>query len=442
MQITKLSELYGRQISRSDISPKLLTASQVVTRPAIKVAHHRIVCQRCGARLDPRDAQLPNHNYYCPVCINLGRVSTLTPLCTVPEPNRFAVDYEPLSWTGHLTSEQAKCSREIIDGFRHHSARLLWAVTGAGKTEMLFPGLRWALKRNARVAIASPRVDVCLELYPRIKVAFNRTSLVLLHGKSKQKYHYTQLVICTTHQLLRFYHAFDVLIIDEVDAFPFVNNSPLKYAARHAVKPHGSRLFLTATPNRALFQQVHLQQLSVSYLPLRFHRHLLPEIKCHLAFHWRYKLAKQLPKRLIRLVRQKLKLKLRFLLFVPHIRDLVPVSSILGRYFDSKLWTTVYSQDPKRLRKVKLMRQRRFQFLITTTILERGVTFPGIDVIILGADDRVFSTSSLVQIAGRVGRKRDRPYGNVDFFIHSYTGRVRSAQRQIKHLNYLGAKLL
>ncbi len=88
------------------------------------------------------------------------------------------------------------------------------------------------------------------------------------------------------------------------------------------------------------------------------------------------------------------------------------------------------------------MRQKKVKFLITTTILERGVTFPGIDVIILGADDEVFSVSSLVQIAGRVGRKRDRPTGNVDFFIASYTKRVVDAQNQIKHMNYLGAKLL
>lgn len=442
MLITKLSDLYGRQINQCDVSSELLQSKSIISRSAIKRVKHQVICQRCGSRI-PKNAELPNDNYYCPTCINLGRMTTLNPLCSVKEPNCFHVTKDPMSWQGQLTREQARCSREIINGYRQHKSRLLWAVTGAGKTEMLFLGLRWALSKNYRVGIASPRVDVCLELYPRIQAAFDHTSLVLLHGRSKQKYRYTQLVICTTHQLLRFYHAFDILIVDEVDAFPFANNVPLTFAVRHAVKSTGCRLYLMATPNRQLRRQVNNHQLAVSYLPLRFHRHLLPEIKCYLTFRWRAKLAKkQLPKILINLIKNKLDRKIRFLLFVPHVRDLKPISKILAQFFNHQLWTTVYSQDPDRLAKVKLMRQRKLQFLITTTILERGVTFPGIDVIILGADDTVFSTSSLVQIAGRVGRKRDRPNGDVDYLIHSYTKRVVSAQQQIKHLNYLGAKLL
>ena len=441
--INQLSELYGRQISQINIDPDLLKSDRVVKRPAIEVKNGQAICQRCGSRLDPKTARLPRHQYYCPICINLGRVSTLNPLCTVKEPNQFRALKEPMSWNGHLTKEQAKCSAEIIQGFKQHQSRLLWAVTGAGKTEMLFPGLRWALKRGYRIGIASPRVDVCLELYPRIRAAFNQIPIALLHGRSKQKYHYTQLVICTTHQLLRFYHAFDLLIIDEVDAFPFAGNAPLQFAVGHAVKSRSSRLFLTATPNQSLLKRVHQGKLAVSYLPIRFHRHLLPEIHCHIAFHWRWKLPKgKLPKLMLRLICRDLNQHLRFLLFVPHIRDLWPVSRILKRYFSPKLWRTVYSQDPQRLKKVQMMRQKKVKFLITTTILERGVTFPGIDVIILGADDEVFSVSSLVQIAGRVGRKRDRPTGNVDFFIASYTKRVVDAQNQIKHMNYLGAKLL
>ena len=43
-------------------------------------------------------------------------------------------------------------------------------------------------------------------------------------------------------------------------------------------------------------------------------------------------------------------------------------------------------------------------------ILERGVTFERISVIVLGADHPVFTKSSLVQIAGRADRKG--PYTN------------------------------
>ena len=82
-----------------------------------------------------------------------------------------------------------------------------------------------------------------------------------------------------------------------------------------------------------------------------------------------------------------------------------------------------------------------YQFLITTTILERGVTFPAIDVCVIGADDKVFSSSALVQIAGRVGRSADFPSGQVTFFIGDNTLAISSAVRQIKYLNRLGRKL-
>lgn len=50
-------------------------------------------------------------------------------------------------------------------------------------------------------------------------------------------------MIATTHQLLKFYHAFDLLIVDEVDAFPYVDNSMLYYAVKNSVKYDGVRIF-------------------------------------------------------------------------------------------------------------------------------------------------------------------------------------------------------
>ena len=47
-------------------------------------------------------------------------------------------------------------------------------------------------------------------------------------------------------------------------------------------------------------------------------------------------------------------------------------------------------------KKVQRMRDDEYDFLVTTTILERGVTFSEIDVGVIGADDDVFSSSALV----------------------------------------------
>lgn len=292
------------------------------------------------------------------------------------------------------------------------------------------------------MAIASPRVDVCLELYPRLQAAFANFPIALLHGREKQKYEYRQLTICTTHQLLRFYHAFDNLIVDEVDSFPYAANPALLFATNQAVKKDGGLLFMTATPGSELIQQIRQKKLMVSYLPLRYHGNLLPQIKLFLALDWRkYLHQKRLPARLLGELKATLT-KHRCLLFVPHIADLQPTFLVLQRVLTEKKFTTVHAADPKRLSKVQQMREGKYDFLITTSILERGVTFPEIDVFVLGADDQVFSSSALVQIAGRAGRSLSRPNGKVNFWIQSYNRRVREAQRQIAYMNRKGRQLL
>ncbi|AYF92874.1 DEAD/DEAH box helicase [Apilactobacillus bombintestini] len=440
--IENISELYGRHIDEKLVSDSLVQRSTVQKYTPIKIEHNHIYCKRCGQITKYIDAKMPNDNYYCPICINLGRITLNSPLCYVKEPNDFNIKNPVLTWHGKLTKEQDACSKDIIKVFNSSEKHLLWAVTGAGKTEMLFFGIEDALKQQKRICIASPRVDVCVELYPRIKEAFANTSMILLHGRSEVKYQYCQLTICTTHQLLRFYKAFDVLIIDEVDSFPFVDNAALYFAANNAVKEQGATLYLTATPSEELMKQIKRKKIGVSYLPIRFHRHLLPQIKNRHVKEWRGQLTKnKLPASLIRNIKDKINKQQRFLLFVPRVADLKPVSEILSKTFDNSLWRTVHSSDEKRMEKVSQMRNEELLFLITTTILERGVTFPGIDVLILGADDDVFSASSLVQIAGRVGRKKDRPYGDVSFYSSVHTNNIKKAIKQIKYMNRLAKKL-
>lgn len=70
-----------------------------------------------------------------------------------------------------------------------------------------------------------------------------------------------------------------------------------------------------------------------------------------------------------------------------------------------------------------------------TTILERGVTFRDIDVFVIGTEDRVFTESSLVQIAGRAGRHKDFPTGLVWYGHYGQTRAAKRAVRQIISMN-------
>lgn len=435
-----LENYYGRRVlvSRHDVKQ-----SGIQELPTIRIDAGNIRCYRCNHVTAKSLGALPQGEFYCPHCINLGRVSTLNKFYHVPEPNQFTVIEPVLTWKGKLSPLQQQASEKISQGMAAHVQQLLWAVTGAGKTEMMFAGIVAAIKRGERIGIASPRVDVCLELFPRLKAAFANCDIALLHGRQELPYHYAQLTICTTHQLLRFYHAFDNLIIDEVDAFPYAANASLLYATKQAIKENGGCLYLTATPGDALLREIKSKRLVVNYLPLRYHGHLLPQIKVRLAFGWRRRLERQkLPPQVIQQLQETLREGHRFLLFVPHIADLALVEAALRHSFTTFRFATVHASNPERLEKVQKMRDGDYDFLVTTSILERGVTFPEIDVYVLGADDPVFSSSALVQIAGRAGRAQSRPTGRVVFWINCNCRQVNQAISQVKYLNRKGQRLI
>lgn len=435
-----LENYYGRRVLASRHEVK---QSGIQELPTIRIDAGNIRCYRCNHVTAKSLGALPQGEFYCPHCINLGRVSTLNKFYHVPEPNQFTVTEPVLTWKGKLSPLQQQASEKISRGMAAHVQQLLWAVTGAGKTEMMFAGIAAAIERGERIGIASPRVDVCLELFPRLKAAFANCDIALLHGRQELPYHYAQLTICTTHQLLRFYHAFDNLIIDEVDAFPYAANASLLYATKQAIKENGGCLYLTATPGDALLREIKSKRLVVNYLPLRYHGHLLPQIKVRLAFGWRRRLERQqLPPQVIQQLQETLKEGHHFLLFVPYIADLALVEAALRHSFTTFRFATVHASDLERLEKVQKMRDGDYDFLVTTSILERGVTFPEIDVYVLGADDPVFSSSALVQIAGRAGRSQSRPTGRVIFWINCNCRQVNQAVSQVKYLNRKGQRLV
>lgn len=435
-----LDNYYGRRVL---VPRHEVIQAEIQELPTIRIDAANIRCYRCNHVTEKSLGALPRGEFYCPHCINLGRVSTLNKFYHVPEPNQFTVTEPVLTWKGKLSPLQQQASEKISRGMADHVQQLLWAVTGAGKTEMMFAGIAAAIERGERIGIASPRVDVCLELFPRLKAAFANCDIVLLHGRQELPYHYAQLTICTTHQLLRFYHAFDNLIIDEVDAFPYAANASLLYATKQAIKENGGCLYLTATPGDALLREIKSKRLVVNYLPLRYHGHLLPQIKVRLAFGWRRRLERQqLPPQVIQQLQETLREGHRFLLFIPHIADLALVEAALRHSFTTFRFATVHASDPERLEKVQKMRDGDYDFLVTTSILERGVTFPEIDVYVLGADDPVFSSSALVQIAGRAGRAQSRPTGRVIFWINCNCRQINQAVSQVKYLNRKGQRLI
>ncbi|WP_147534189.1 DEAD/DEAH box helicase [Bacillus marasmi] len=408
-------------------------------------------CARCGQTC-----------IYCRKCLMMGRISSCTQLISWsgPEPpmleREAQINHEHetsltlvnearstsslLAWTGTLSEGQKYASSKVEAAFLQQTELLVWAVCGAGKTEVLFSGINQALISGQRVCIATPRTDVVLELTPRLKQAFPTINVASLYGGSPDRHMLAPLTIATTHQLLRFYQAFDSVIVDEVDAFPFTADDALQYAVKQARKPQSALVYLTATPSPKWQKLCRNGKLKHVKIPARYHRHPLPIPEFIWCGNWNKMLNKSqaLPKKLLLWLQQRISAthpRKQALLFIPKI-DLFPnVLRILNEAFPGINIEGVHAEDPDRKNKVIRMRNGETSLLITTTILERGVTFPNIDVAVLGAEDRIFTESALVQIAGRVGRSADCPSGTISFFHYGKTEAMVRARQQIIDMN-------
>ncbi|MFC5653084.1 DEAD/DEAH box helicase [Paenibacillus solisilvae] len=324
---------------------------------------------------------------------------------------------------------------------RHNRHFLLWAVTGAGKTEMIFPLIESCILRGGRALLATPRRDVVLELDPRIRRAFPQTSVVTLYGGSEQRWEQGEITLATTHQLFRFRHGFDLVIIDELDAYPYHNDPMLHYAAEHAGKPGAAAIFLSATPPADMRRAVKRKRLAHVRVPVRFHRHPLPVPVQLVIPPVRQLLHKRmLPRRLVHKLQASINRGAQIFVFVQHIRDVEPLVHRFRRLFPGIIIEGTSSKDEERSGKVLRFRDRGIRMLVTTTILERGVTIAKSDVFILDADGKLFDDASLVQMAGRAGRSMDDPAGAVYFCASARNRSQQSAIKQIRGMNRIAAR--
>ncbi|MGX7205619.1 DEAD/DEAH box helicase [Enterococcus pingfangensis] len=399
--------------------------SQAKKIPAMTELGSDWLCQRCG---EVSHEKVPAGFFYCPFCLVLARVDSRSFFYYFPA-KKLSKKKAVLVWQGELSEPQCEIADSLIQDHATAQTFLLWAVTGAGKTEILFPLLQRLLEQGKRVAVTSPRVDVCNELFLRFRQAFPKEKISIFHGQVR-KTAGDGFVVCTVHQLLRYHQYFDLVIVDEVDAFPYAEDPLLQRAVDHAQKSTGKRVYLSATPAESLKQTVD----RLYYLPARYHRRSLPVPEVF--FSWRLEKQLQigrLPKNILAKLASLVE-KNNVLLFCPNISLLQKMADCIAQEFTVRL-TTVFSQDQERLVKVENMRAGKYQLLLTTTILERGVTFENVSVVVLQASHRIFKKASLVQMAGRADRKGAYNQAKVIFVTSEQTAAIQAAINEIKQNN-------
>ena len=367
---------------------------------------------------------------YCRRCINFGRSDDYfirfhinIPILNLKIPDKPSVE---------LSDVQEEASKTLVENIESAKSTLIWAVCGAGKTEIVYDAIYHAILDNKNICLAIPRRDVVKELSERFARDFRDYPISVLHGEEKT-FGDSNFYIMTTHQLVKYYNYFDIVIIDEVDAFPYSGDECLENGAKTSLKGDGVLVFLSATPSEVVRFSVD----EVIKIPIRYHRHLLPVPKIKIEKPEVFDFSKR-SYFIARLIKEKLKKDRRILIFVPEIGMCETAVLYFKKTISEEIMIDfVYSGDENRSEKIKKFYNRELDILITTTILERGVTFDYLDVVVFDAKHINFTKSALIQISGRVGRKDYDNSGDVVFLADSITRDMKAAIKEIEYMNNL-----
>ena len=300
---------------------------------------------------------------------------------------------------------------------------LLEAVCGAGKTELVYEVIAQQLRKNKKVGFTIARRQVVLEIAQRLQEAFQNLKVIpVCQGYTRDVS--GDIVVCTTHQLYRFNKYFDLLIIDEPDAFPFKGDDTLKGIALNSCK--GSIVYLTATPDRQLKNMVidgQLEHLVLSRRPHGFDL-CVPDVfygsKTELAIKgalWLYRELKQ---------------KRKVLIFVSSMARGRRLQFLLNRFVRC---CYISSKTDGRDEIISDFRKGKYDVCIATLILERGITIDNVQVLVWKRESRVFDEASLTQISGRVGRSFLNPQGDCLFLCEGQSESVDACITSLRRAN-------
>lgn len=369
-------------------------------------------CPTCG-NTDKRYIGYLNSNPYCRKCIKFSKTKEFVCEKKVVQPFDVNLKY-PLSFFQNNISDML--SKDIEENNR----LLVYAVCGAGKTEIIIKVIHEFLLKGGKVGIVIPRRDLVIELGKRISDIFNKVKVTLVYGGHHENLD-GDIIILTSHQAFRYVNFFDLLIIDEIDAFPYSNNGLLKNMVIRSSK--GKIISLSATPSIQ-----DLNENKVYRLFKRYHNNPLPVpkiIKKNELFLYKFLLLK---------IKQFLKENKYVFVYVPTIKEGHKLHRKLIKNFEVVF---IYSSLFNKEEIMKKVRNKEFKLIITTTILERGVTYKDLQVLVYKANEYVFTKETLIQIAGRVGRTIDCPSGEVFFLSTRVTKDMKEAVNEIKKYNDL-----
>lgn len=426
----EFTDLRIKLVDAEELKQSFTTLSDTEkSRWKIERAITNYCCYRCGYQKIKKEK-----NSFCNNCLEFGKVTQNHYFIELRDLKKEFMYSDRLT-TLQLSSKQLQASKYISSAYKNSCNCLIDAVCGAGKTEITFATIKTVLKDNKYVCFAIPRIDILYEIAKRLEYYFPDTEIVILNSQEPSD-QTGQIYVMTTNQIIKFKKRFELIIVDEVDAFPYEYNNKYDFGVQKALNDRGIIVYLTSTPSK-LFKS---KKLSTFKIKRRWHGFLLPVPKC-IFFDLTQFLKKEKNLKLEKKIESYTKkyqnivgnCQKQLLLFVASIsKGLKLIDNLSNKGIEIPF---VYAENKNRKNIIENFRNGDYPVLLTTTILERGVTFENIDVIILDSSSKMYNKAALIQIAGRVNRKVEYQKGTVEFFHTGITETMEEAIKEIKASN-------
>ena len=184
---------------------------------------------------------------------------------------------------------------------------------------------------------------------------------------------------------------------------------------------------MSATPSEEVINSFKKKDKKILTLNTRFHGHPLPVPKIIVTqgimqyFH------------LMKVLRGFYVQNKPIFVFTPTIDICEQTYNVLRFLFQNINY--VHSKCEDRSERIEAFRKGQIKCLVTTAVLERGVTVKDLQVVVFKANHSLYTSQALIQISGRVGRKKDAPNGEVVFIGNKKTKEMDTCVDEIKSAN-------
>ena len=310
------------------------------------------------------------------------------------------------------TDDQDRAIGDVIEdlGAGKPMDRLVVGDVGFGKTEVALRGAFVAAMAGMQVAVVCPTTLLARQHYNNFKARFEgfpieigRLSRLVTAGEAKKTRDALKAgtidVVVGTHAVLAKaveFKRLGLVVVDEEQRFGVTHKERLK-----ALKADVHMLTLTATPIPRTLQMAMsgLRELSVIQTPpvdrLAVRTYVMP---------WDPVVLREA------LLREHYRGGQSFLV-TPRIADLPDIEEFLREQVPEVRYVVAHGQmAPTEVEeRMSAFYDRKFEVLISTTIVESGLDIPSANTMIVNRADR-FGLAQLYQLRGRVGRSKTRAY--------------------------------